>query len=92
MTTALPFQAQQPIFGKVGGISELGHMSDEERFKYQSSLDMYRTNVAVMENERAEGQHIMQVQIARNMKQMGLTAVQIAQATGLSEQEIGELQ
>ncbi|MDO4960011.1 MAG: Rpn family recombination-promoting nuclease/putative transposase [Prevotellaceae bacterium] len=55
MTTALPFQAQQPIFGKVGGISELVHMSEEERMKYNVSLDTYRTNLSVMKNERAEG-------------------------------------
>jgi len=95
MTTALPFQAQQPIFGKVGGISELCHMNDEERFRYQTSLDRYRTNVAVIQNERAEGraegQYIMQVQIARSMKQMGMSTEQIAQATGLSVAEIKEM-
>ena len=55
MTTALPFQAQQPIFGKVGGIAELVHMSEEDRLKYNISLDTYRTNLSVMKNERAEG-------------------------------------
>ena len=55
MTTALPFQAQQPIFGRVGGISELVHMSDEERMRYNISLDTYRTNLSVMKNERKEG-------------------------------------
>ena len=55
MTTTLPFQSQQPIFGKVGGISELVHMSEEERIKYNVSLDTYRTNLSVMKNERAEG-------------------------------------
>ena len=55
MTTPLPFQTQQPIFGKVGGISELVHMSEEERVKYNISLDTYRTNLSVMKNEREEG-------------------------------------
>ena len=54
-TTALPSQTQQPIFGKVGGISELVHLSEEERLKYNISLDTYRTNLSVMKNERAEG-------------------------------------
>jgi len=92
MTTALPFQSQQPIFGKVGGISELGHMSDEERFKYQSSLDMYRTNVAVMKNERAEGieEGIAKgiSSVAKQLLKMGMSTEQIAQATGLSVAEI----
>jgi len=108
MTTALPFQSQQPIFGKVGGISELGHMSDEERFKYQSSLDMYRTNVAVIQNERAEGraEGIEEglakgraegrkegrkegvLSVAKQLLMMGMSIEQVAQATGLSIEEI----
>jgi len=104
MTTALPFQSQQPIFGKVGGISELGHMSEEERFKYQSSLDRYRTNVAVMKNERAEGraEGIEEglakgraegraegvLSVAKQLLMMGMNTEQVVQATGLSVEEI----
>jgi len=88
MTTPLPFQSQQPIFGKVGGISELGHMSDEEHFKYQSSLDMYRTNVAVIQNERAEGRAEAVLSIAKQLIKMGMSTNQISQATGLSVEEI----
>ncbi|MDO4949246.1 MAG: hypothetical protein Q4E55_03640 [Bacteroidales bacterium] len=55
MTTNIPFQHEQPIFGKVGNIAELVRMTDEERRKYNISIDTYRTNLAVMRNERAEG-------------------------------------
>ena len=55
MKAELPFQSQQPIFRKVGGISELIHMSEEDRIKYNVSLDTYRANLSVMKNERAEG-------------------------------------
>ncbi len=55
MTTALPFQAQQPIFEKMGGISELIHMSPDDRSRYMYSLNLYRTNLSVMKNEREEG-------------------------------------
>ena len=55
MTEALPFQTQQPIFSKMGGISELSHMNSEERRKYFNSLNKYRTNLSVMQNEHDEG-------------------------------------
>ena len=55
MTTDLPSQTQQPTPGKVGGILELIHMSEEERLKHHIDIDTYRTNLSVMKNERAEG-------------------------------------
>lgn len=103
MTTTLPFQAQQPIFGKVGGISELVHMSEEERLKYNVSLDTYRTNLSVMKNERAEGraegieegigigEKKSKCDIAINLKKMGMSIDQIADATGLTVEEISAL-
>ena len=58
MTEALPFQAQQPIFGKMGGLSELCRMNKAERSRYMDSLNMYRTNLAVMKHERKDGHAI----------------------------------
>lgn len=55
MTKAIPFQTQRPIFEKVGNISELVNMTEQEREMYNISLDSYRTNLSVMKNERAEG-------------------------------------
>ena len=103
MTTALPFQTQQPIFGKVGGISELVHLSEEERLKYNISLDTYRTNLSVMKNERAEGraegieegigigERKSQVAVARKMKADGFPIDMIQKYTGLTTEEIDAL-
>lgn len=91
MTTALPFQSQQPIFEKVGGISELVHMSEEERVKYNISLDTYRTNLSVMKNERAEGRAEEKIAIAKSLKELGIPTDQIATATGLTMVEIENL-
>jgi len=55
MKTAIPFQAQQPVFGKVANISELVNMTSEDRVRYNISLDSFRTNLSAMQNERAEG-------------------------------------
>ena len=77
MTTALPFQAQQPIFGKVGGISELVHMNQEEREKYNISLDTYRTNLAVMKNEREEGRAEERAFWISKLRQKGFSDAEI---------------
>ena len=37
MNTNIPFQNKQPIFGKVGNIAELVHMTAEERKKYNQT-------------------------------------------------------
>ena len=55
MTTAIPFQTERPIFRKIGIISELANMTSQEVDMYDRSLDSYRTNLSVMQNERAEG-------------------------------------
>ena len=99
MTTALPFQTQQPIFGKMGGIAELVHMSEEERIKYNVSLDTYRTNLSVMKNERAEGraegrkegQAETNLAIAYKMKMDGMPINSIKRYTGLTADEIDKL-
>lgn len=92
MTTALPFQAKQPIFSKMGGISELSHLGSEERRQYFNSLNKYRTNLSVMKNERVEGREEgrkeERVEIARNAKAMGMDSSTISQLTGLHVEEI----
>ena len=55
MTTNIPFQQQQPVFEKVGNISELVRMTPDELKLYNISIDTYRTNLSIMRNERAEG-------------------------------------
>ena len=91
MTEALPFQTQQPIFNKMGGISELSHMNSEERRKYFNSLNKYRTNLSVMEFAIEEGQQKKVIEIARNAKNMGMEASVISKLTGLPVSEIESL-
>lgn len=91
MTTTIPFQAQQPIFAKVGNIAELVNMTPEERRKYNISIDSYRTNLSVMKNERAEGMAEGVILVAHKLKSMGIPNTQIMQATGLSAEAINKL-
>ncbi len=92
MTEALPFQTQQPIFSKMGGISELSHMNSEERRKYFNSLNKYRTNLSVMQNEHdegfTEGRSERTIEIARNLKTLNVPIDTIMKSTGLSVSDI----
>ena len=91
MTTQIPFQQQQPVFGRVGSIAELVRMSPEERAKYNISIDTYRTSLAVMQNEREEGRAEERTKIAFKMKADGMPLDLIIKYSGLSADEINAL-
>ena len=100
MTSSVPFQSQQPVFSKVGNIAELVRMTPQELKQYNISIDTYRSNLAVMKNERREGYEEGRVEgraegraegallIARNLKQMGLSTSDVMKATGLTAAEL----
>lgn len=87
MTSAIPFQTQRPIFKKVGSISELVNMTDQEREMYNISLDSYRTNVAALAFAGME----KAFEIARLMLQDGEPMEKIIRYTKLSKEQIEKL-
>lgn len=91
MTTALPFQEEQPIFMKLGGISEYAHLSEKERRAYDRSLDIYRTNRCVQEYERAEGREEKAIEMAQIMLKEGEPIEKIMRYTNLSREQIENL-
>ena len=106
MKTNIPFQQQQPVFEKVGNIAELVRMTPEELKQYHISIDTYRTNLAVMQNERAEGREegraeglaegleklkAATLNIAKQLIPTGMPAEQIAAITSLPLETVVEL-
>lgn len=91
----LPFIQKQPVFKKVGIISEIAHLTPDDLRSYDKNMDTIRTNNEVMSFARNEGREegIKEgiYKVAKSMKGMGLPMVQITQATGLSEDEIATL-
>lgn len=75
------------------------NMNSAERASYDSHLDAVMTQNDVLETARiegraegrAEGEKLATLKNARNLKQLGVPAETIAQATGLSPEEIGTL-
>ena len=94
----MPFKARKAVFDRLEQIIDLRSMTVEEREKYDASINAYRTQLAVMDNEREEGRRegreegmaIGVQQTALRMKQMGLPENLIIEATGLSSKEISE--
>ena len=96
--------ARNPICRKLAAITDLSALPEEERDKYENSIDILRDNLAVMaaarnEGERegiakgmakgkAEGKAEKQWEIVLRMQKMGLPIETICRATGLSEEEM----
>ena len=79
------------VFQKLEQISDISALSKEDRMKYDESIKVYRDKLAIMVFERQKGQAEGKLEVARNLKQMGLATEAIAQATGLTADVVGQL-
>ena len=87
-TGNVPENATAPGLDTVKEQLKLNRMSREELKAYYKHLDnivILRDNIMT---ERAEGRAEEKAAIARNLKALGMTAEQIAQATGLTKEEV----
>ena len=84
----LPFKARNAVFQRLEQIVDIAAMSKEDRMKYDESIKVYRDRLAVMEFERLKGRAEANLNFVRNLKQMGFAPEFIAQATGLSVDEV----
>lgn len=74
-------------------------MSDSERHAYDEHVNAVMIQNDVLGNARAEGraegrkegEHAKAINIAKNLKNIGLAVEQIITATGLTEEEINSL-
>ena len=94
-TGNVPEHATAPGLDKVKEQLKLDRMSREELNAYYKHLDnivILRDNIETERAEgRAEGRAETQTAIARNLKSLGMSNEQIAQATGLTEEEINKM-
>ena len=71
---------------------DLRKMTVEERERYDASINAYRTQLAVIDYVREEVAAMNSRKIALKMRQMGISENLIMEITGLSIDEIRELQ
>ena len=95
-TGNVPENATAPGLDTVKEQLKLDRMNREELRAYYKHLDnivILRDNIMTERAEgRAEGRAEEKTAIARNLKALGLTTAQIAQATGLAEDEIRRIE
>ena len=107
MLKRMPFKAQRAVWDKLLEVADVSSLNEEEKAQYHRALKNYRDYHNVMatarqegreeglkdgeEIGRKEGREEAILQNARNLKQLGVSMTIIAQATGLSEEEIQQL-
>ena len=70
---------------------DVDSLSKEERRRYENSVNVYRTNLCVMDAAKEEGRQEERLANARSIKAEGFTNAVISKITGLSEDEIAAL-
>lgn len=94
-----PVVFQERVFKRLFEAASIAKLTPKELWKYEASFEAYRdivnaVNTARMkglEEERTKGEREIQIEIARNLKEMGLEIPAIRKATGLTTEEIQEL-
>ena len=99
----LPWAAQNSVFQKLAEIADVSSLTKEERLHYDEALRKYRDTLCVLESAEqrglkkgraeglAKGRAEGRLEIARNMKENGLSVDLIAACSGLSPEEIAQL-
>ncbi len=91
----MPWAAKNSVFARLAEIAEVSAMTREERMKYDSALKHYRDTLNSLQGAeakgRAEGRAEERISNARKMKAKGIPVEDIADITGLKEEEIALL-
>ena len=92
----MPFNADRnAIFARLEATAARANLTREERARYEEEWknynDLYNTMDFAEAKGRKEGRKERDIEIACQLKVMGLPATQISQATGLTLEEIEKL-
>ena len=100
---SLPFKGQKALFQRLEELARIVNMNKKERDEYEACLKVYRDQYntwnymkeRALEEGRAEGfekgKKESLYEVAHKMKQSGMSLEVIAQCTGLSIEEIEQL-
>lgn len=71
--------------------AEIAKLNSEDMKAYEESLKVYRDNYSVIETAKREGATEREIEIAKKLKQNGVSTDIIVKTTGLTEKQIEEL-
>ncbi len=86
-----PELKEDAFIKKALGLVEHSAYSDKELAAYEKFWDIIRTENTLISSSEKKGARNKALEIAQNLKQMGISVADIAKATGLSEEEIIKL-
>ena len=100
MFEQMPFSEKYPVFRKLAEIGDLRKLSREELELYDEDIknmrDIYATRKfdekRGMEKGIAKGELSKGLEVARNLLAIGMSWSQIVQVTGLTEDQLKQLQ
>ena len=82
-----PKKLQEKVFKKLFEVAEIAKFSEKERKEYQESLKNYRDIKNVVDTAKVDGKK----EVAKKMKEKGMSISDIKDLTGLGDDEIAEL-
>jgi predicted transposase/invertase (TIGR01784 family) len=88
---SIPTILQEPIFEKAFNVAEIANMTPEQYEFYQESLMTYVEVKEVVKTANNDGRKDREIEIAKDLKKLGVSVDIIKKSTGLSEIEINEL-
>ena len=94
-----PVKLKEKVFEKLFNEAEVAKLKPEDMKTYQESLKVYRDNKNTMdyaiktatEEGREEGREEERIEVARRLKQKGIDLGTIAEATGLTKEQLKKL-
>ena len=88
----LPFTAQKKIFNHLAKLEDVRCLSSEEQEKYDESIKAIDDYYSGLYGSYVDGEEKGRAKVARNLLAMGMSWSQIIQATGLTEEQLKQLQ
>ena len=96
MFEQMPFSEKYPVFRKLAEIGDLRKLSREELELYDEDIknmrDIYATRKFDEKRGMEKGMAKGKAEVARNLLAMGMSWSQIVQVTGLTEDQLKQLQ
>ena len=92
MFEQIPFSEKYPVFRKLAEIGDLRKLSREELELYDEDIKNMRDIYATRKFDEKRGMAKGKAEVARNLLAMGMSWTQIIQATGLTEDQLKQLQ
>jgi predicted transposase/invertase (TIGR01784 family) len=88
---ARPAKLQEKVFDRLFTQAEVAKLTPEDMRTYEESLKTYRDNYSVLETAKKEGRQEERIEIAKELKKLGVSIELIKKSTGLAKEQIEKL-